>query len=121
MTQRMRNRLIELTMLFALAAAGAALMPRAQAALIATDEAQGATVQTDRERVKALLVRPEVVKALGEHGVAAADAAARVDAMNDAEVLALAGKIDQLAAGGAMSNDQLIIIILLVVLLVILL
>src|SRR4051812_7683153 len=121
MTQRMRNRLIELFMLFALAAAGAAVMPRAQAAMIPSDQAPGTTAPTERERVKGLLARPEVTKALADHGVAAADAAARVDAMTDEEVAQLAGKIDQLAAGGALSNDQLIIIILLVILLVLIL
>jgi hypothetical protein len=121
MTHRLRNRLIEITMLFALAAAGAALMPRAHAGMIATDEAQTPTVQAERERVKALLARPEVVKALSDHGVATADAVGRVDAMTDGEVLQLAGKIDQLIAAGALTNDQLIVILLLVVLLVLLL
>jgi hypothetical protein len=122
MTQRMRNRLIELLMLFALAAAGAAVMPRAQAAMIGTDEAQGTTtIQFERDRVKALLARPEVAKQLGDFGVAPQDAAARVDAMSDAEVLALAGRIDQLIAGGALSNNELVVILLLVIILVLLL
>jgi lysophospholipid acyltransferase (LPLAT)-like uncharacterized protein len=121
MTQRMRNRLIEIFMLLALAAAGAAVMPRAQAAMIGTEQAQGTTVQSERERVKALLARPEVVKALADHGVAADAAVGRVDAMTDGEVLQLAGKIDQLVAAGALTNDQLIVILLLVILLVILL
>lgn len=121
MTRRLRNRLIELFMLFALAAAGAAVMPRAHAEMIATDEAQAPTVQTERERLKALLARPEVVKQLGDFGVKPEDASARVDAMTDGEVLSLAGKIDQLVAAGALTNDQLIVILLLVILLVILL
>ena len=41
--------------------------------------------------------------------------------MTDGEVLQLAGKIDQLVAAGALTNDQLIVILLLVILLVILL
>ena len=121
MTQRMRNRLIEIFLLLSLAAAGAAVMPRAHAGMIATDEAQAPTVQAERERVKALLARPEVVKALSDHGVASADAVGRVDAMTDAEVLQLAGRIDQLVAAGALSNNELVIILLLVILLVILL
>ena len=121
MTHRLRNRLIELSLLIFLAAAGAAVMPRAHAGMIATDEAQAPTIQAERERVKALLARPEVAKQLGEHGVKAEDAAARVDAMTDGEVLQLAGKIDQLVAAGALTNDQLIVILLLVILLVILL
>ena len=119
MTQRLRNRLIEFTMLFFIAGAAAVLMPRAHAEMIATDPAPH--VQSERERVKALLARPEVAKKMSELGVAPGDAAARVDAMTDAEVLQLAGRIDSLIAGGAMSNDQLLIVLLLVVLVLILL
>jgi hypothetical protein len=123
MTRHLRNRLIEIFMLLALAAAGAAVMPRAaHAGMIGTDQAQQPnSVQQERERVKALLARPEVAKQLGDFGVKAQDASARVDAMTDAEVLQLAGKIDQLAAGGVLTNDQLIVILLLVILLVVLL
>ena len=121
MTRRLRNRVIEISMLFLLAAAGAAVMPRAHAGMIASDEAQAPTMQAERERVKALLARPEVAKQLGDYGVAPGDAAARVDAMTDGEVLQLAGKIDQLVAAGALTNDQLIVILLLVIILVLLL
>ena len=122
MTHRLRNRLIELSTLVLLAAAAAAVMPRAaHAGMIATDEAQAPTVQAERERVKALLARPELAKQLSDHGVTAANAAERVDAMTDGEVLQLAGKIDQLVAAGALSNDQLIVILLLVVILVLVL
>lgn len=122
MTYRMRNRLTEILMLFALAAATALVMPRANAALIPSEAAQApAHVEAERERVKALLVRPEVAKQLGDFGVAPADAAARVDAMTDDEVLQLAGRIDSLLAGGAISNDQLIVILLLVLILVLVL
>jgi len=118
MTRRLRNRLFEIFMLLALAAAAAAVMPRAHAGMIATDEG----LMSERERVKALLARPEVVQQLGDFGVTPGDAQSRVDAMTDGEVIQLAGRIDQLAAGGAaFTNDQLIIILLLVILLVILL
>jgi hypothetical protein len=121
MTRRLRNRLIEITMLLALAAAGAAVMPRAHAGMIGTDQAQAPNVQSERERVKALLARPEVAKQLGQFGVKPADASARVDAMTDEEVVQLAGRIDQLTAGGAaFTNDQLIIILLIVILVVVL-
>jgi hypothetical protein len=121
MTQRLRNRLSQIAMLLALALATAFVMPRAHAGLIATDQAPQVQPQSERERVKALLARPEVAKQLGEVGVAPADASARVDAMTDAEVLQLAGKIDSLIAGGALSNDQLLVIVLLVVLLLLVL
>jgi len=123
MSRRLRIRLIEMFMFVALAAAGAAVMPRAHAGMIATDEAQKPppTVQQERERVKAFLARPEVVKQLTDLGVVSADAAKRVDAMTDQEVLQLAGKIDQLVAAGALTNDQLIVVLLLVIILVLVL
>lgn len=122
MTRRLRNRLFEIFMLFALAAATAVVMPRAHAGMIATDEAQAPAVQAERERVKAMLARPEVMKQMRDLGVAPGDVQGRVDAMTDGEVIQLAGRIDQLAAGGAaFTNDQLIIILLIVILLVILL
>lgn len=114
MTQRMRNRLIELLMLFAIAGAAAFVMPRAHAEMIDIQA-------SERERVKALLERPDVVKQLGDLGVSADEAKARVDAMTDGEVLQLAGRIDQAIAGGQLRNDQLLIILLLVLILVLLL
>lgn len=91
---------------------------QANAGMIATDKAVPAN---DRERVKALIERPDVAKALEKFGVNAKDVEGRVDAMSDEEVAQLAGKIDALPAGGALSNDQLLIILLLVIIIAILL
>jgi hypothetical protein len=122
MTQRLRNRLIEISMLLALAMATALVMPRANAGMIGTDQATPpAAAGAERERVKALLARPEVAKALEKLGVKAADAVARVDAMSDEEVSQLAGRIDALPVGGVLSNEQLIVILLLVIILVLVL
>ena len=116
MTQRIRNLLIQIAMLFMLAAAGAALLPRAHAAVIGTDQ----VVQSERQRVKAALARPDVVQALKKMGVDANNAAARVDAMSDAEVAQLSNLVDLLPAGGApLTNEQLIIILLIVLILII--
>jgi hypothetical protein len=115
MTKRMRNRLIELLTLFALAAATAVVMPRAHAEMIATDQA----AQSERERLKAALQRPEVVQELKKMGVDALAASARVDAMSDSEVVQLAGRVDALPAGGVLTNDQLIIILLIVLILIV--
>ncbi|HTM60389.1 MAG TPA: PA2779 family protein [Burkholderiales bacterium] len=116
MTHRMRNRLVQIFMLFMLAAAGAALMPRVHAAVIGTDQ----VVQSERERVKAALERPDVVQALKKMGVDADHAASRVDAMSDAEVAQISNLVDLLPAGGqAFTNQQLIIILLIVLILVI--
>src|SRR4051812_39109482 len=115
MTKRMRNRLIEILTLFALAAATALVMPRAHAELIGTEEA----TPTERERLKAALDRPEVVEALKKMGVDVHAASGRVDAMTDSEVAQLAGRIDALPAGGAITNEQLIVILLVVLILLV--
>lgn len=118
MSQRMRNRLIEIFMMLALGLAAALAMPRGYAAMIDTDSAQA---QSERERVKGLLARPELAQQMEKFGVSAKDAAARVDAMSDDEVARLAGRLDALAAGGAtLTTDQLIIILLVILLIAIL-
>jgi hypothetical protein len=76
---------------------------------------------TERERVKSMLERPELATQLEKMGVSPADARARVDAMTPEEVGQLAGRLDQLVAGGALSNQDLLLIILLVLLLIIIL
>jgi len=114
MSEPVRNRLIEIVALIFLLFAGAAVMPAANAAMIATDAALPPAAE--REHVKALLARPEVVREMQKLGLSASEASARVDAMSDAEVAQLAGRIDALPAGGALSNQELGLIILLVVL-----
>lgn len=117
MTRRMRNRVFQMFMLFALAASAAVLMPRAHAGMIGTEQAT--QIQGDRDKLKAALARPEVVQELKKMGVDATAASERVDAMSDSEVAQLAGRIDALPAGGVLTNDQLIIILLIVLILVI--
>ena len=43
----------------------------------------------------------------------------RVDAMSDAEVLQLAGKLDAAIAGGALTNEQLLLVIIILLLVII--
>jgi hypothetical protein len=88
----------------------------ARAGLIGTDEAQAGGMDQERARVKSALVRPEVARELEKFGISAKDSVQRVDAMTDTEVRLLAGRIDALPAGGAISNTDLIIIILIVIL-----
>ena len=114
MSERLRNRLIEIVALISLVLALAAVAPRANAALIATDAALPPAAE--REHLKALLARPEVVQQMQKLGLSASEASARVDAMTDAEVAQLAGRIDALPAGGALSNQELGLIILIVIL-----
>jgi hypothetical protein len=82
----------------------------ANAGLVGTDQV-ASPQQSDRERVKALIARPEVAKKLETLGVLPQDAQARVDSLTDAEVATLAAKIDALPAGGLSDQNWLLIII----------
>jgi len=94
---------------------GAYAVP-AGAGMIGTGEA--VPQQSERERVKALVARPEVAKKLETLGVLPKDAAARVDALTDSEVAALASRIDALPAGGLGTQEWLLIIIAILVLVI---
>ena len=91
----------------------ALVAPQVQAGVIGTDQALQAS--SERERVKAMLARPEVAQQLQKSGINAREAAARVDAMSNEEVTQLAGRLDALPAGGTLSNNELIIILLVIV------
>jgi len=91
----------------------ALVAPQVQAGVIGTDQALQAS--SERERVKVMLARPEVAQQLQKFGINAQEAAARVDAMSNEEVTQLAGRLDALPAGGALSNNELIIILLVIV------
>lgn len=93
--------------------------PQAHAGLIPSDAALKPS--GERERVKAMIERPEVAKELQKMGIAPADAAARVQAMSDTEVAQLAGRLDALPAGGAITNEELLLIIVIILLVAILL
>ena len=80
-----------------------------------------ATPGTDRERVNALLERPEVAQQLQKMGIPADQAKDRVAAMSEAEVASLAGKLDALPAGGALNNQDFLFIIIVILLIVVLL
>lgn len=118
MLQRLGKLVVDFWIVLAFGLAAALLMPQAHAGMIATDQV---AAQDQRERVKALLERPELSKAFEKLGLSPADASARVDAMADAEVLQLAGRLDAALAGGQISNEQLLLIIVIVLLLIILL
>ena len=91
-------------------------LPQAHAGLISTDAAQA---RDERSRVKALLERPELAAELQKMGIPPQDAAARVDAMNDAEVRQLAGRLDKAAAGGQVGDRTLLLILLIILLILI--
>ncbi len=96
-------------LLFAVALAA----PHAYAALIPTEG-------SERERLMALIERPEVAQQLEKMGIPQGQAKDRVAAMTEAEVASLAGKLEALPAGGALSNQDLLIILVIVLLILIL-
>ena len=79
-----------------------------------------ATPSTERERVLSLVERPEVASQLEKLGLTSDQAKERVNAMSEAEVASLAGKLDQLPAGGALSNQDLLLIIIVILLVIVL-
>lgn len=77
---------------------GAGMPLPASAGIIATDQV---AASAERDRVKALLDRTEMRERMQALGVSPQAARDRVDALSDEEVAALAGRIDQLPAGGS--------------------
>ena len=55
---------------------------------------------TDRERVASHVEREDVLAELAARGISREDAKARVAALTDAEAASLAGRVDELPAGG---------------------
>lgn len=73
----------------------------AQAGVVGADRVMAASQgQSDRERVRAFLDRDDVRKEMQQQGLDADSARARVDAMTDEEVKRVAGRLDQMPAGG---------------------
>jgi hypothetical protein len=118
MIQRLKQLLVDFWIVIAFGLAAALLIPQAHAGMIATEDVQ---LRDERERVKALLERQDLASALSKKGINVKDAVARVDAMSDAEVLQLAGRLDAALAGGQLTNEQLLLIIIILLLLVIIL
>src|SRR5204863_9731036 len=74
----------------------------------------------ERERVKALVSRPEVARKLENLGVLPKDAVARVDALTEDEVRALPARMDALPAGGMSDQNWLLIIVIVLLIIIIL-
>ncbi len=89
----------------------------AKAEIVSTEQV---VTQADRDRVRAFLEREDTEKQLQTLGVSPETAKERVNAMTDEEVRIVAGKIDRLPAGAALSQTDWIIVILLFILLLIL-
>jgi hypothetical protein len=116
MLQRLGKWFVDYWIVLVFGVVAAYYAPLASAGMIGTESVQA---QDERARVKALLERPELARGLEKMGIVPRDAAARVDAMSDAEVLQLAGRLDAAIAGGQISNETLLLLIIIVLLLII--
>ncbi|HCY14623.1 MAG: hypothetical protein A2Z93_12570 [Curvibacter sp. GWA2_64_110] len=93
------KRYIASVLIVATALAGLPLS--AQAGIVSSDEIlSSSAVVANRDRVSNFLARDDVRQALQAQGVSPQAATQRVQAMSDAEVEQLAGRIDQAPAGG---------------------
>jgi alpha-D-ribose 1-methylphosphonate 5-triphosphate synthase subunit PhnL len=89
----------------------------AHAGIVATQEVAGKSqAEQDRAKVQAFLDRANVKERLEALGVASMFAKQRVAALSDAEVHALAERINSAPAGGNLSNSDLIVILLIAIL-----
>ena len=70
------------------------------AAMVGTDQIAASQAPTARDKLRNFIERREVRAQLQSLGVDPVAARARVDALSDAEVASVAGKIDSLPAGG---------------------
>jgi len=88
-----------------------------KAGMISTEQVLSAEkIRADREKVQSFMNRADVEKQLQTLGVPAEAAKSRVDALTDSEVETVAGKIDLLPAGGALSQTDIILILLIAIL-----
>lgn len=88
----------------------------AQAGMVSSTESFATTVQTDaRAKVSAVLAREDVRAGLAERGLSVEQAQARVQAMTDDEVNQLAGRIDQVPAGGDILSMMFTVFIVLLI------
>ncbi len=88
----------------------------AQAGLVGTDRVTvSAQSQSDRDRIRSFLDREDVRKELQQQGIDANTAKARVDALTDAEVQKVAGRLDKMPAGGDILGILFTIFVILLV------
>ena len=116
MVQRLGKWFADYWIVLVFGVVAAYYVPLASAGMIGTERVQA---EDERARVKAILERPELARGLEKMGIVPRDAAARVDAMSDAEVLQLAGRLDAAIAGGQISNETLLLLIIIILLLII--
>ncbi len=92
-----------------------------QAALVATEEIlEIGDPQAARDKVDQFLAREDVARQMAALGVPVDEAQARVQAMTDEEISLLAGKIDQLPAGGSAAGFIVVLLAVAFVVMIIL-
>ncbi len=100
----MNTRLMRITSRLLIASVLSLALPiqAAQAEMIGADQVVSSSshAQTERERIRTFLDRADVSEQLQAQGIDANTAKARVAALTDEEVLKVAGKMDQMPAGG---------------------
>lgn len=84
-------------------------------AVVAADEAPSPA----RQRIERLLQRDDVRRELEAYGINPDEALARVASLSDAEIAAVAGRLDELPAGGDSVAGVLLIIALVFIVLII--
>ena len=95
-------------------------MRSANAAMIGTESALDQTiVAQNREKVEAFMDRADVRDQFQKMGLSADDAKTRVASMTDQEIIKVAGKIDEMPAGGSTLGTILIVgLVIFIVLLI---
>ena len=81
------------------------------------DSARG---QEARDLIHKVLAREDVQAALGEHGIDAREAKARIDSLTDEEVIRIADQIEQLPDGAGAAGFLIVALLVLVIVLIIL-
>lgn len=119
---RTRGLLLSRTFAAIFALALAVQVPAARAGIIGAEAlATPSQAELDRAKVQSFLDRANVKERMQAMGVSAVASGARAESLTDAEVHALAERIDTLPAGGALSNQDLILVLLIAILVVIVL
>lgn len=90
------------------------IAPQAQAGMIGTQD-------SERERVKELVARPDLAQELKKMGIAPEEIQGRIDAMTDEEVRSLAGRLNAVPAGGEITTQEWLLIIIVILLVIIIL
>jgi len=101
-----------------LAAALVLPLQQARAEIVSTQEiASSAQSAANRERVLEAVGRAEVEQGLVALGVDPQAAKARVAALSNQEINALAGKLDNLPAGARLTHTEFVLVIVLIIVL----